>query len=241
MSFIKRAGKKIKKLRRRIWIRRKYPITSNYSLSLCGNAYGGFSIAGELMERHNSSNPPIIYSFGIGEDLSFSESVISDYGACVFAFDPTPRAIEYVRKHELSGNTNFHFYDVGISDCDGLGEFHLPRNDNYVSGSLEKYDGVREESIKVKMKTLPTIMNELGHDQIDILKMDIEGSEFSVIESLRPVDMKFNQLCVELHDYFFANSKEKLDSFIMKMKNNGFELVSISGTFQDFTFVKHSS
>jgi FkbM family methyltransferase len=34
------------------------------------------------------------------------------------------------------------------------------------------------------MKTLKDIMNELGHEHIDVLKMDIEGSEYDVLENI---------------------------------------------------------
>ena len=34
------------------------------------------------------------------------------------------------------------------------------------------------------MKSLADIANELGHSHIDVLKMDIEGSEYEVIENI---------------------------------------------------------
>ena len=39
-----------------------------------------------------------------------------------------------------------------------------------------------EKYIDVNVKKLRSIMNELGHTRIDLLKMDIEGSECDVIE-----------------------------------------------------------
>ena len=38
--------------------------------------------------------------------------------------------------------------------------------------------------INAEMKTLKTIMKELGHDKIDLLKIDIEGCECDVIEQM---------------------------------------------------------
>ena len=35
----------------------------------------------------------------------------------------------------------------------------------------------RRRSRALQVKTLPTIMKELGHDHIDVLKLDVEGSE----------------------------------------------------------------
>ena len=60
-----------------------------------------------------------------------------------------------------------------------------------------------QDSFKLPVKTLKTIMRELGHDHIDVLKLDVEGSEFLFLEealdtySLGGVD----QLSLEWHHY----------------------------------------
>ena len=41
-----------------------------------------------------------------------------------------------------------------------------------------------KDYISVKMKNLKTILNELNHTTIDLLKLDIEGVECEVIEEL---------------------------------------------------------
>lgn len=46
-----------------------------YSFIKCGSEYGGFSVA-DIFKNDES---PIVYSFGIGEDLSFSEAVIEKF------------------------------------------------------------------------------------------------------------------------------------------------------------------
>lgn len=63
--------------------------------------------------------------------------------------------------------------------------------------TLHEY-GIGKEDIKVKspfqygdhlvneyqLKSLPTIMADLGHSWVDILKMDVEGAEYDVLPSL---------------------------------------------------------
>ena len=41
-----------------------------------------------------------------------------------------------------------------------------------------------EKYINVNVKKLRSIMNELGHTKIDLLKMNIEGSECDVIDDM---------------------------------------------------------
>lgn len=44
---------------------------------------------------------PLVYSGGVGEDISFDLAIMHDYSATVFAFDPTPKAIRYLNSIEL--------------------------------------------------------------------------------------------------------------------------------------------
>lgn len=169
---------------------------SEATISKCGNDYGGFNVVSYLLDTIQKVRRPIIYSFGIGEDLSFSEDMCAKWDCEIYAFDPTPKASQYVQKSELIKKETFHFYEYGLSDFDGTGKFYLPKDTVYVpenlvkgrkteevSGSLIGHEGV-QNMIYVELKTLQTIMEEFGHRQIDLLKMDIEGSEFKVIENI---------------------------------------------------------
>ena len=86
-------------------------------LQTVGSEYGGFNI----LDINTIKN---VFSFGIGEDLSFSKGIIELYPSCnVYAFDPTPKSINYVRKDELYHNSRFHFYGIGLSDKNKWSKF----------------------------------------------------------------------------------------------------------------------
>ena len=78
----------------------------------------------------------------------------------------------------MGKNDSFHFECVGLSDVNEGVKFYLPENHDYVSGSECFHKGLDNNYIVVKMKWLDAIAQELGHHHINILKMDIEGSEF---------------------------------------------------------------
>jgi Methyltransferase FkbM domain len=42
-------------------------------------------------------------------------------------------------------------------------------------------------------------MRELGHDRIDLLKLDIEGAEFAVLDAVIDGSVRPTVLCVEFH------------------------------------------
>lgn len=96
------------------------------------------------------------------------------------------------------------------------------------------------KSVEAEMKTLRTIMRELGHDGIDILKMDIEGSEFKVVENIMDPNLKTVDCGVylmETHERFFApDDREYADKLYRTMNRGGF--YDLHGTAKEPTFIK---
>lgn len=236
--MLERIIRKLKSYRRKERLRKmmfKYQSKRDDIIHL-GEGYGAFDVADTVLNDES-----IVYSFGIGEDLSFSRDIIKRYGCQVFAFDPTPKAIEYVKKNELYQNGKFTFYEYGISSRDEIGKFHLPSESTNVSGSLSNWSGVRGGTIEVMLRTLPSIMKELKHNHIDVLKLDIEGSEFDVIGSLcENNDVQIGQICVEIHDRFFWNGESKFRRMLKQLKLKEYKLVSISESFEELLFVSNS-
>jgi len=67
-----------------------------------GNRYGGFYVSLE-----NINKKSIIYSIGIGEDISFDNELIDLFDCTIYGFDPTPKSVEFVRKIKLKIILNF--------------------------------------------------------------------------------------------------------------------------------------
>lgn len=201
----------------------------------CGSDYGGFDVILDNLKEQNKDL--IVYSFGIGKDLTFSEDIDRRFSAQIFAFDPTPKSIEYVQNHFLYQKDNFHFIANGISVEDCRSRFYLPENEHAVSGSLVRRDGLKGDYVEVDLRTLKSFMDMLGHKQIDILKMDIEGSEFEVVPNILKDNISFSQLCVEVHHRFFHDGNKKLTELIATLNEHGYYIGSIKGQ-DELTFIK---
>lgn len=196
-----------------------------------GNTYGGFYICPDLLNKDS-----IVYSFGIGEDISFDKALIDQHHCLVFGFDPTPKSINWLKEQKISDN--FRFYEYGISDKSGFVDFYLPKNPDYVSGSLVLQKNIdTTQKTTVQMKSLADIMFELGHKQIDLLKMDIEGAEYEVIDNILSTKIRINQLLIEFHDRFFENGNIKSQQAIEKLRRHGYEIFAISDSFEEISFI----
>ncbi len=197
-----------------------------------GNGYGGFYVDPTLVP-----NQAIVYSFGIGEDISFDKAIISNHGCKVYGFDPTPKSINYVKNNETP--ESFYFHPYGIGERTEMVTFHLPKNKDHVSGSVYDHKLVDEHnSVEVLLKEFNEIVSEMGHDHIDVLKMDIEGSEYVVMEGILKSGIPIKQILVETHERFFEDGKEKGKKFFKQLHDHGYRIFAISDTYQEISLVK---
>lgn len=191
-------------------------------------------------EGYSQKESILVYSFGIGENISFSQDLADKYGqAEIYAFDPTPKAIKFMNDYDKKKFSYFRFFEFGLSDVDGVQKFFLPKNRNYVSGSVKCNSSVNENDyINVQMYTLRKILELLGHNHIDLLKMDIEGSEFVVLPQLLKDRISIGQICVELHDRLIENGEKERKVLLELLQENGYILIYMSETGEELTFIK---
>ncbi|MDQ8201575.1 FkbM family methyltransferase [Pelagicoccus sp. SDUM812003] len=166
-----------------------------------GNHYGGWNVLSEYINEHS-----LIYSAGVGEDASFDLELIDEKNCTIHAFDPTPRAIDWVKKNISSDHFKMHAFGLGASNR--IATFSAPENPEYVSQTILKDVFKNTKKIDVQLHRLKTIMDKLGHSHIDILKMDIEGAEYEVIKDLADTDIRPKQILVEFHHRFDPLSVE---------------------------------
>ncbi|VTQ01077.1 FkbM family methyltransferase [Sphingobacterium daejeonense] len=197
-----------------------------------GNGYGGFYVDPTLVPDN-----AIVYSFGIGEDISFDKAIIEKHGSKVYGFDPTPKSINYIKNNNTP--EQFYFHPFGIGEKTGTVTFNLPKNKEHVSGSVYGHKLVDESNaVEVLLKEFKDIVNELGHRHIDVLKMDIEGSEYAVMEGILNSGIPIKQILVETHERFFDDGLEKGKKFFKQLHDHGYRIFAISDTYQEISLVK---
>lgn len=196
-----------------------------------GNHYGGFFVATDYINEKS-----IVYSFGIGEDISFDTALINKFNCKIYGFDPTPKSIRWINSQDLPNG--FKFYDFGINYQSEKAIFYFPKNPNFVSGSVIAQNNVNtEEGIEVDLKTLKDTAELLGHSKIDVLKMDIEGSEYAVLEEILQSRFEIGQILVEFHDRFFEDGRERTMRILNEMKKFNYVVFGISDTFEEISFI----
>lgn len=184
----------------------------------------------------------VVYSVGVGMDVSFDLALMARFGCQVSAFDPTPIAIEWVSKQQLP--ESFHFYPYGVAAYDGTAMFELPEKNSVSFTMMTNVESKSKSTIEAPVYRLTTILEKLGHQRVHLLKLDIEGGEYTVIPDLIKEVLPVDQLLVEFHHRMLKepNAAERTVDCVKTLANAGLELFHISPAGLDYSFIraKHS-
>jgi FkbM family methyltransferase len=196
-----------------------------------GSDYGGYWLDSSMI--HSDAT---IYSLGIGEDVSFDLSLIERFGVDVQAFDPTPSVKKWLASQPLPWQ--FHFHEVGIAAHDGEEVFYLPPRKDWVSHSVIPARQYSNDSLRFAVMRLSTAMKLRGHTRIDVLKMDIEGAEYAVIEEIAREGIPVAQILVEFHHRLSSVGTDKTRTALSQLRKYGMKISYVCPRKEVFTLVK---
>ncbi len=223
-----------------------------------GTEYGGWYIPVDCGLNERS----ICYLAGAGEDISFDCALAARYNCQIRIVDPTPKAIAHfdglaaaVKAGERFpiNNSEDTFYEIspqvmshvrflpfGLTDKDVELKFYLPKNPDHVSCStlnLQKTD----TWFSAQCHTLVSLMAAQGDTHVDLLKMDIEGGEYAVIENLTSSGFLPSLLLIEFdeaHTPLDSLSGDRIQEHIHMLEYAGMRCISLDGC--NATFLRQS-
>jgi FkbM family methyltransferase len=175
----------------------------------------------------------VVYSFGVGNNISWDLELIERFGVDVHAFDPTPASVEWVTRQKLP--RGFHFHPIGVSDHDGLSRFALPHGRGF------NYQTAVDGTVTASVRRVSTLMKQLGHARIDLLKIDIEGAEYPVLADLLSEPIFVGQLLVEFHHHFPTVGLERTVAVVNRLRSAGYRIFHISDRGLEVAFLGPSS
>lgn len=171
------------------------------------------------------------------DNLLREEIVIIDLGACKGEFTVEMDRLYKIKKSilveanpanfiQLPIKENYVLYNNVISHMENLEVdfFEDPKSPYNGSMVFNYFNGINH---KIKTITLDKILEENSIDYIDILKIDIEGSEYDLLENISEKILSITkQLTVEFHDFVNPELKSRTSEIIKKIENLGFKRIS---------------
>ena len=144
----------------------------------------------------------LVYSYGSRLDCSFELDIKEQYPNCtIHVFDPRPSVVTQYKASRCSAKTIFHPFGLG------------------------GYETEKEiENSTVTLKPFLQSRSSLGDGNrtVQILKLDVEGSEFDAIQEMVDSNALANVaiLSLEVHVHALAGTQaEKAEQFIQLFKN----------------------
>lgn len=183
--------------------------SSSPSVQRVGNEGSGWVIDTAL-------KPAVCYCAGVGKGISFELGMAKAAAKPVLVFDPSPTATPTIARADLS---NIEFFPVGLTAKDGVIEFSVPQDAEEGSFSVPR-EGL--DRVTFECWTLRTIMNKRCDAAIDLLKMDIEGFEYDIVDQILAEKIPVRQLCVEFHAWLRPGQTWKT---IWRLHKAGYRLI----------------
>jgi FkbM family methyltransferase len=198
-------------------------------------------MAGLRKERDHHFYPRVLRSSSLVVDLGlhkgqFSRFVTSQYGCFVIGLEANPYLFD-----RLEAFPRCQFINFAINNRDSPVMFNVSNNPE-ASSVLEEMAQSFGPSAKVTVPgiTLDSLFKRYSITQVDLLKVDIEGSEFDMLMAVSKETLaKVAQITVEFHlkagsaDF----SLKRLLLICQRLKSHGFRVFFMDRIYTDVLFL----
>ncbi len=191
--------------------------------------YGSRELDHKWMIDNELSLGNVVLDLGanIGYYAIMEAKKIGRYGK-IYAIEPDPRNIEFLEKNiKLNSIVDIFYFEQGaISNKNEKVEFVLSSKTNLSSFDLKKSKD-NSNSINVQAYDLETYLK--NKKRVDLVRMDIEGHEIEVFDSLINFSKDFQnylpkKIIFETHFRVYQKKKEYVQEILSKIFEIGYEI-----------------
>jgi FkbM family methyltransferase len=166
--------------------------------------------------------------------------LIGDNGR-VLSFEPVPDNLEWFHKSiAANGYHSIEIFDTALSSEAGEHAFYLGRKSGW--GSLiPGRKGVHSENpLTVEMATLDGVLTSQNIEDVDVVKIDVEGAELAVLQGA--IELLRKSRRVNLIVDFDAGSDPQRNALRELLLDNGFQVFAIAaGALRPISQLSHST
>lgn len=164
-----------------------------------------FAVHGDQTLRLNYDLNPdsLVFDLG-GFKGEFAADIYNKYQSNIFIFEPVSRFYEII-VNTFMGNEKVRVFKYGLASEDGF--FDISDSDNSSSIFIKS-----EKSERIELKSISSFLTENHIEKVDLIKINIEGGEYDVLESLLQENkiQLFQNIQVQFHDFIIENASERM-------------------------------
>jgi len=142
----------------------------------------------------------------------------------VIAIEPSPVNVKYLEKNlKLQGQDNYEIHNLACGDTDGEIKFIISDISNMCHVAKEgEVESGNKKFVKIPVKKLDSFLIDKHLPRLDLLRMDIEGSELRLFEGAIQTIKKYKPMIqMELHPGHLG--PENTRKLLKLLKNEGYE------------------
>jgi FkbM family methyltransferase len=147
----------------------------------------------------------------------------------VLAFEPSAREFDRLEKNvQLNSLSNTRLFRAALAEQDGAAELAVAdyghEGQNTLGGFI--YEGVTLLGVEqVKLRRLDNVIQEEGLDRVDVIKLDVEGAEYKVLQGAAQVLKDFRPLIFfETSDVALAKQQSSAKQLCQWLTSSGYRL-----------------
>lgn len=164
-----------------------------------------------------------VVSAGAGTNITFELALLERFGCTVVLLDPsTPglRSYESLRP----APPHLHYLPFGLASCAGKRLLYPPDENADTTSWTIAGDSKGQQ---IEFLDLTTILHRFQRDSIDLLKIDIEGFEYEVLDAMLKSGVYPRQVCVEIHQGKLFQNRTRVDRWklIFTLLSAGYSLM----------------
>tara|TARA_R100000322_G_scaffold159546_1_gene120572 strand:- start:388 stop:978 length:591 start_codon:yes stop_codon:yes gene_type:complete len=183
-----------------------------------------FADRGDATHRMNYSLGPASLVLDVGGYRGdFAHEINRRYGCRVYVFEPVESFYENIEAR-FKSNDNIKVFNYGLSSKDETQQISLEGD----ASSVFKANGQAEE---IKLRSASAVFEELEIAHVDLMKINIEGGEFPLLEHLIETSLvkEIKDIQVQFHSF--------VDDAIVKRHNIRQNLKKTHFITYDYAFV----
>ncbi len=131
---------------------------------------------------------------------SWAQHMVERYDPLIYAFEPNPQSFEALQRKALN-NPKLQPMPYGLGDEDITVDFTL----NGLGSSMcdDRRSNLDVPRIKVDIAAIDRVWKDLKLGQVDLMKINIEGAEFPLLDKMIRTDLlnKVNCFMIQFHEW----------------------------------------
>ena len=172
--------------------------------------------------------------FDIGSRDACQALELSDWfpESKIYLFEPVPSSFNFCVKN-INNRDNIVCNELALSNFDGQATFYEVVNGNVGASSLLKvtptYGHFQQSAINVNVKTAKSFLQENNIDKVDLLWVDVQGSEIECFSGFGEYLENVKAIHTEVGLQTFYENGTDFDNLMNFMEANNFEKVKVLG------------